>query len=157
MMRKKVNQEFIEAAARRDIPYLRSHITAEIQTDPLFKSGACDECMAYLSGIGLDITEPYCLDSVEAPTPTDKNQWDKRLFFGKVEFLRRNFAYEKRVSELKEIGKHAFADEIEESATFEEAPKGRRSEKKKTSPVAIIGVIAAVAAIVALIAFLLKK
>lgn len=153
-----MRQEFISAAQRKDVPYLRSFIASEIINDPTFKKSTCDECMEYLANCGLDITEPYQLDSIEAPTPTDKSLWDKRLFLGKVEFLRTNFAYEKRIKELREIGPVVYAEDLaEEKPNFTEAPKGRRSEKKNSSLATMIGVVAAIAAVVAAIALLMKK
>lgn len=157
-MNTNMRQEFISAAERKDIPYLRSYIASEIINDPTFKKSLCDECMEYLENCGLDITESYQLDSIETPTPTDKSLWDKRLFLGKVEFLRTNFAYEKRIKELREIGSVAYAEDLaEEKPNFTEAPKGRRSEKKNTSLTAMIGAVTAVAAIIAVIAMLIKK
>lgn len=153
-----MRQEFIAATQRNDVPYLRSFIASEIINDPTFKKGVCDECMDYLAKCGLDITEPYQLDSIEAPTPTDKSLWDKRLFLGKVEFLRTNFAYEKRIKELREIGPVAYAEDlVEEKPNFTEAPKGRRSEKKNSSLATVIGAVAAIAAIIAVIALLVKR
>lgn len=157
-MKANLRQEFISAAQNKDVPYLRSYIASEIINDPTFKKSVCDDCMEYLSNCGLDITEPYQLDSIEEPTPTDKTKWDKRLFLGKVEFLRTNFAYEKRVKELKEIGPIAYAGDVtDERGNFEEAPQGRRSAKKNSSLAVIIGVAAAVTAIIAVIVWLTKK
>ena len=153
-----MRQEFISAAERKDIPYLRSYIASEIINDPTFKKSLCDECMEYLANCGLDITESYQLDSIETPTPTDESLWDKRLFLSKVEFLRTNFAYERRIKELRKIGPVAYAEDVvEETPNFTAAPKGRRSEKKNSSLAAVIGTVAAVAAIIAVIALLMKK
>lgn len=157
-MSKSLRQEFISATQKEDVPYLRSFIASEIINDPTFKKGVCDECMSYLKSNGVNITVPYELNTTEEPTPTDKSMWDKRLFLRKVEYLRKNFAYEERIGELREIGKVAYYEEpVSEKANFEEAPKGRRSEKKNSSLAAIFGAIAAVAAIIAVIAVLLKK
>lgn len=153
-----MRQEFITAAQKNDAPYLRSFIASEIINDPTFKRGVCDDCMTYLKTNGVDITVPYELNTTEEPTPTDKTKWDKRLFLRKVEYLRKNFAYDERIGELREIGKVAYHDEsASEKANFVEAPKGQRSEKKNTSLAALIGAIAAVAAIIAVIVLLLKK
>lgn len=159
-----LSKQFTNAVAEKNIPYLRSYIASEIRADPMFKKNICDECMAYIRGKGLDITEPFRLDISEEPTPNERSKWDKRLFLGKVEYLRLNFAYDKRIAELKEIGKVAYASEAEpevkadgQKTTFKVAPKGRRSKKQKTSPALVIGVIAAVAAIAAIIAFFLRK
>ena len=98
------------------------------------------------------------MDSVEEPTPTDKSMWDKRLFLKKVEFLRRNFAYDDRIKELREIGPVVYAGEMDdEEPNFSKAPKGQWSGKKNTSLAMIIGAIVAAAAIIALIAALVKR
>lgn len=158
-MSKNLQQVFIDAAQRKDIPYLRSFITSEIIYDPTFDKSICDDCMEYLAKCGLDITESFKLDSTEKPTPTDRSMWDKDLFLDKVEFLRTNFAYKERIDELRNIGRVAYADEIieEKNENFVEAPRGRRSEKKNASLAAMIGAVTAVAAIIAVIAMLIKK
>lgn len=153
-----LREEFIYAVQKEDIPYLRSFITSEIINDPTFHRSVCDDCMAYLKEKGVEITVPYELNPSEEMTPTDKALWDKKLFMRKVEYLRRNFAYEKRIVELREIGKVAYAEElVEEKPNFTVAPKGRRSEKKNSSLSMIIGAVAAVAAIIAFIALLVKR
>lgn len=150
--------EFIAAMQKEDKPYLRAFIASEIINDPTFKRGYCDDCMAYLKTNGVDITIPYELNITEEPTPADKASWDKGLFLRKVEYLRKNFAYDKRIAELREIGKVAYAEELAgEQVNFNKAPKGRRSEKKNPSIAATIGVVAAVAAIIAVIAMLVKR
>lgn len=153
-----MREEFISAAKDKDIPALRSFVTFEIINDPTFKKKRCDECMEYLKNQGINITEEYQMDSVEEPTPTDKSMWDKRLFLKKVEFLRRNFAYDDRIKELREIGPVVYAGEMDdEEPNFSKAPKGQRSGKKNTSLAMIIGAIAAAAAIIALIVALVKR
>lgn len=150
--------EFTSAVEKEDIPYLRSYIASTIINDPTFNKGTCDNCMAYLNANNLDITEPYELNITEEPTPTDKSLWDKRLFLRKVEYLRKNFAYEKRIGEIREIGRVVYADEsAEQKANFEDAPKGRRSDKKNSSLAMIIGAVVAIATIIAIITFLVKK
>lgn len=154
-----LKEKFISAAKEENIPYLRSFITSEIINDPTFKNGDCHECMAYLKSKGIDITVPYELNPSEEDTPVNKELWTKNLFLRKVEYLRRNFAYDERIDDLRNIGRVAYADEIveEKKGNFAEAPKGCRSEKKNTSLAAMIGAVTAVAAIIAVIAMLIKK
>lgn len=158
-MKTNLSQTFLSAVQRKDIPYLRSIITSRIIDDPTFKECICDDYMSYLANSGLDITEPYQLNLIEEITPTDPDKWSKDLFLDKVEFLRTNFAYEKRIKELKQIGPAVYAKDVTENQqpNFSKAPKGRRSEKKNPSLAAMIGVVAAVAAIIAVIAMLVKR
>lgn len=151
-------QEFIDAVNKNDIPYLRTFIASEIRVDPAFNQAKCDDCMSYIREHGLNITEAFKLNVSEAPTPTNQNEWTKDLFHKKVEYLRLNFAYDERVSELREISRVAYADQIKKEtpiSSFKEAPKGRRSNTKKTSQVKkifakmpfLLKIIAAIAAV----------
>ena len=157
--------EFIEAVDKNDVSYLRSFIASTIRVDPAFNKAKCDDCMSYIREHGLDITEAFKLNASESPTPTNHSEWTKDLFHKKVEYLRLNFAYDERVGELKEISRVAYADQIKKEVSkpsFTEAPKGRRSNTKKTSPVTtsplmIVGAIAAVVAVIVAIVLLFKK
>ena len=157
--------EFIEAVEKKDISYLRSFIASTIRVDPAFNKAKCDDCMDYIKERGLDITEDFKLDAVEAPTPTNPSEWNKELFHKKVEYLRRNFAYTERVGELKKIGRVVYADQIKKEApkqSFTEAPQGRRSSTPKTSPLTtsplmIFVAVAAVVAVIVAIVLLFKK
>ena len=157
--------EFIEAVEKKDVSYLRSFIASTIRVDPAFNKAKCNDCMSYIKEHGLDITEAFKLNASEEITPSDPSMWTKDLFYDKVEYFRLNFAYDERVSELKKIGRVAYADQIKKEVpnpSFSEAPKGRRSNTKKTShvmtsPLMIFGAIAAATAVIVAIVFLFKK
>lgn len=157
--------EFIEAVENNDVSYLRSFIASTIRVDPAFNDAECDDCMSYIQEHGLNITEAFKLNASESPTPVNQSEWTKDLFHDKVEYLRLNFAYDERVGELKRIGRVAYADKIKKDTSklsFTEAPKGRRSSTKKTSPVTtsplmIFGAIAAAVAVIVAIVLLFKK
>lgn len=156
--------DFINAVERKDISLLRTYVANEIRSDPTFQHSICDECVEYAATHGVDITEPFHLNLSEEPTPTDTSKWDKLLFQDKVEYLRLNFAYYERIPELKEISRVAYAAERKteptadiEAASFKDAPPGRRSVRKKSSPTVLAGLIAAVVIIAAIIAFFLRK
>lgn len=157
------SQKFLDAADKKDIPTLRNYVAATISFDPAFNKSKCDACMKYLEEKDIDITEKYKANINEREVPEDKSKWTKELFQDKVEDLRQNFAYEKRIKELREIGPKVYADRIEKSQpenkseSFKEAPKGRRSNTEKPSVAGIIAVIAVIAAVIGTIIYLLKK
>lgn len=158
-------QEFIDAVSNNDVPYLRTFIASEIRVDPAFNKSKCDDCMEYIRERGINITEPLKRNINEREVPTDSSQWTKELFHDKVEDLRQNFAYSERIDEIKKVGRVAYADKIKKEApkpSFAEAPKGRRSSTKKTSPVTtsplvIFGAIAAAVAVIVAIVLLCRK
>ena len=134
-----VKPEFISAAKNGDIPFLRSYIASTIRNDPSLRT--CREHMRYLNENGIDITEEYQLNITEEDIPTDESLWDERLFLKEVEYLRKNFAYEKRMKTIYKISRVIYAKEIEEiKENFDVAPRGCGSEAKKTSPVLLIAV-----------------
>ena len=134
-----MNPEFISAAENKDIPFLRAYIASTIRNDPTFRT--CRDCMNYLKENGIDITESYKMNITEEPIPEDKSLWDERLFLRKVEYLRKNFAYDERKRELYKIAKVVYEKEIEEiKENFDVAPRGCGSETKKTSPVLLVAV-----------------
>lgn len=152
--------EFIEAVDKEDIPYLRSFIASTIRVDPTFNKAKCEDCMEYIKEHSISITEPFKKNVNEREVPANSSEWTKELFQDKVEDLRQNFAYNERIGELKKIGRVAYADQIKKETSkpsFKEAPTGRRSSAKKTSPLMIFGTIVAVAAVIVAIIFLFKK
>lgn len=164
MENNKFQPEFYDAVNKKDIPYLRNYVAASIRFDPAFNKSKCDACMKYLEEKDIDITEEYKANINEREVPEDKSKWTKELFQDKVEDLRQNFAYEKRIKELREIGPKVYADRIEKSQpenkseSFKEAPKGRRSSStEKPSVAGVIAVIAVIAAVIGTIIYLLRK
>lgn len=116
--------------------------------------------MEYIKEHSISITEPFKKNINEREVPANSSEWTKELFQDKVEDLRQNFAYDERVGELKKIGRVAYADQIKKETStpsFKEAPTGRRSNAKKTSPLMIFGTIVAVVAVIVAIIFLFKK
>lgn len=148
----KFTQKFVDAAENGDISTLRNYVAESIQIDPLFEDSICEDCMAYLKGKGVDITEPLHKTAIEPLVPQDHSLWKKELFHEKVECLRQNFAYDERIPEIKEIGKEVYGKKSVNSPTAQVEIK-----KCKVSPFAIAGIVAAIVAVIGLIIWILKK
>lgn len=158
--------EFIESVEKGDIQGVKSYITSQIMNDPTFRNADCHKYVEYALEKGIDIIEPYKMNASEEHLPTDKKEWDKGLFYDKVEDLRLNFAYYDRIKEIEQLGKVAFAEDdttvnktVQNSntKTFHQAPQRSGSPKKKTSHLPTIGVIAAAAIVVAAVVVIFKK
>ena len=146
------SQEFLNAIENKDLTYLRAYITEGILLDPCFEKNDCQHCMDFLKEKGIDITEPFQLNANESPTPQNKAEWNKDLFFYKVTYLRRNFAYDKRIPEIKDIGKEVYGKESVSKPIIQ-----NQSENRNMSPFAIAGIVAAIVAVIGLIIWILKK
>lgn len=159
--------EFVEAVESGDKQGIKSYITSQIKNDPTFKNGNCHKYMEYVKEKGIDIIEPFKLNASEEPTPTDKSKWTKELFYGKIEYLRLNFAYDDRIKEIEQIGKIAYTEAEKQKnttkkkestkANFPQAPQRSQSAKKSASPFPMIGAIVATVAVVASIVAIFKK
>ena len=153
-----MKQGFIDAVESKDLYSIRSYITSEIIEDPTFSGKGVEECITYLEEKGVNIYEPFAPTPCETPIPSDMNEWDNGLFYDKVEDLLHNFAFEERIEDIIKIGRHVYARKAAPigNAGFEDAPKGRRSEKK-TKGLTIAAVAAIAAAAVLVIILLLTK
>lgn len=133
-----MKQDFIEAVNDKHIEKIQSYLISEMIEDPTFSTDHLPECLDYVKSNGVDIFVKYEPTPCETAIPEAPEQWDKKLFFDKLEDLRLNFAYEERIDAIKKIGKKAFED----SKNFEEAPEIHRSrEKTKWFPILIGAVV----------------
>ncbi len=146
-----LRKDFLEAVEKKDKGAIKNYITQRITEDKGFRTGAVEQCMEYLMENGLDIKEEYVIQpGEEGPFPDDI----KELFNFKVRWLKQNFAYDKRIGDIKRIGREL---ESRKTAGFSPAPQGHRSQIKKVSPLAIVGVIVLIAAVIGTIIALLRK
>ena len=145
-----MNQEYINVVAKGDIVKIRSHITSAIMSDPTFSTRTAQQYVDYALNNGIMLFEPYAKTPCEMPVPENEEQWDRRLFYGKIEDLRLNFAYKERIEQIRKIGQKVYRDD-----SFTEAPEDHRSEpKNKVVPLVVGATLLVVLAVV--LCFLLK-
>ena len=145
-----MNQEYINVVAKGDLVRIRSHITSAIMSDPTFSTKTVQQYIDYALSNGIMLFEPYAKTPCEMPVPENEEQWDRRLFYGKIEDLRLNFAYNERIDQIRKIGQKVYKDD-----SFTEAPEDHRSEpKNKVVPLVVGATLLVVLAVV--LCFLLK-
>ena len=128
-----MNQEYMNVVAKGDLVRIRSHITSEIMSDPTFSTKKVQQYIDYALSHGIKLFEPYAKTPCEMPVPENEEQWDRRLFYGKIEDLRLNFAYNERFELIRKIGQKVYRDD-----SFTEAPKDHRSKtKNKVVPLVV--------------------
>ena len=145
-----MNQEYINVVAKGDLVRIRSHITSEIMSDPTFSTKKVQQYIDYALSHGIKLFEPYAKTPCEMPVPENEEQWDRRLFYGKIEDLRLNFAYNERIELIRKIGQKVYRDD-----SFTEAPKDHRSTPKNKVVPLVVG--AALLVALAMVMYLLLK
>lgn len=144
-----MNQEYINVVAKGDIVKIRSHITSAIMSDPTFSTRTAQQYVDYALNNGIMLFEPYAKTPCEMPVPENEEQWDRRLFYGKIEDLRLNFAYKERIEQIRKIGQKVYRDD-----SFTEAPEDHRSEpKNKVVPLVVGATLLVVLAVVLCLLF----
>lgn len=140
-------QDYIKAVAEKNVGRVRSYIASAIRSDPTFSTGVVREYVDYAVQNGIALFETYEKTPCEMPVPENEELWDRRLFYGKVEDLRLNFAYRERIGQIKRIGRKVYG-----TTPFTEAPKNHRSKGKNKVVLLVAGL--ALLAVVAVVLYL---
>lgn len=145
-----MNQEYVNVVSKGDIIKIRSHITSAIMSDPTFSTGIVKQYVDYALKNGISLFEPYEKTPCELTVPENEEQWDRHLFYGKIEDLRLNFAYNERIEQIQKIGQKVYQND-----SFTDAPKDHRSKSKNKVVPLLAGI--AVLAVVAVVIYLFFK
>lgn len=134
-----LTQIFIQSVNDKNIPYIRALIKGRILFDPTFSTQEYDRHMEYVQAHGIDITEPYEKRPDEFELPKEK--WNEDYFLSLLEWFRLNFAPDKRIPKLKEVGRavyrnnsHVSSDNIKTLSNKNTHTQSYTQTKQRSNP-----------------------
>ena len=102
-----------KAIEHKDVADIKNILTAKLDLDPRFETGAFDADLKYLQAdhpdIYKELVEPYRrLDELGEGSKLKKEEWSKTYFHTLTEWLRANFAPNERVPLIKQVGEAVY-------------------------------------------------
>ena len=144
---------FVKSVEDGDISAVKTGLVNYIHFDPMFKTSDFKNALEYVKSKNINIEVPYVKEIDEYVLENQKD-WNRQYFFLLTEWLRLNFAVEKRVPHIREVGRVVFKDHLKsnqesniiekkivttpiikerKNTDFQKAPIDRGSKKKKVT------------------------
>lgn len=94
-----------------DISAIKTGLVNYIHFDPMFKTADFKNALDYVKNKNINIEVPYEKE-IDEYVFEDKKDWNRQYFFLLTEWLRLNFAVEKRVPHIREVGRVVFKEQL---------------------------------------------